>query len=138
VRGSVAVGPGECWLYNGFVERNGYARMTVLGVRYLVHRLAYEAFVGPIPQGYEIDHLCFVRHCCNPDHLEPVTSKTNTMRSQSPARFNAEKTHCAQGHPFDLLNTIYKVGKHGHQRECRACKLERLKRRRRRLKEVAA
>lgn len=66
------------------------------------HRFAYEALVGPIPKGLEIDHLCFVRNCVNPGHMEPVTSAVNTLRSTGPTAANAAKDQCVNGHPFDF------------------------------------
>lgn len=69
-----------CWLWNGHRESNGYGRFRHDGRRSGAHRFAYEAEVGPIPDGLTIDHLCRVRHCVNPAHLEAVTSRENTRR----------------------------------------------------------
>ena len=71
-----------------------------LGEKKFAHRIGYEQLVGPIPKGLELDHLCRVRHCVNPDHLEPVTHKENTLRGSCPAAVNARKTHCKRGHPL--------------------------------------
>ncbi len=75
-------GPGGCWLWTGGVERNGYARFRHNGSRTGVHRYSYELLVGPIPDGLTIDHLCGVRTCVNPTHLEAVTSRENTRRRE--------------------------------------------------------
>jgi hypothetical protein len=94
-----------CWLWPGYVSRKGYGmlRMTMSdGERrwFQVHRVAYTACVGPIPEGLTLDHLCRVRRCCNPDHLEPVTFTANTLRGSGPTAVNARKTHCIRGHLF--------------------------------------
>src|SRR5206468_3686622 len=66
-----------CWLWTGWVDADGYGRISVNHKGYAVHRLAYEALVGPIPAGCEIDHLCRKPACVNPLHLEPVTHLQN-------------------------------------------------------------
>jgi hypothetical protein len=62
-----------CWLWQRSRTQNGYGLFSVHGKRCLAHRWLYEQTIGPIPEGLEIDHLCRVRHCVNPDHLEAVT-----------------------------------------------------------------
>jgi len=111
-----------CFEWTGALERTGYARVNVRGpddgVRKLcAHRVAYELWVGPIPDGLQLDHLCRVRHCVNPLHLEPVTARENTVRGVSLAAQNATLTQCRRGHPFDKQNTMRWRGK----RICRAC-----------------
>jgi hypothetical protein len=81
------------------------------------HRVVYEALVGPIPEEAVIDHLCRVRNCVNPDHLEPTTTKVNILRGTTPSADNARKTHCKQGHAFDSKNTAVYDG----HRMCRVC-----------------
>ena len=73
---------GECWLWTGSLTKTGYA-LFQLGskVRQSVHRYAYELQVGPIPFGYDVDHLCFVRHCVRGSHLEAVTPAENRRRA---------------------------------------------------------
>lgn len=68
-----------CWIWPG-ATRVGYGTIKVGGKMWLTHRLAYQTWVGPIPAGMVIDHLCTVRACCNPAHLEPVTTAANTQR----------------------------------------------------------
>ena len=88
----------------------------------LAHRLAYETLIGPVPDGLQIDHLCRVRLCCNPAHLEAVTAKTNTRRAPTcVATINANKTACLRGHPYDEKNTHRK----GPKRWCRKCDADR-------------
>lgn len=108
-----------CWIYTGALDRDGYATFSVYGVGTLkVHRLMYEARVGEIPDGLEIDHLCRVRSCVNPEHLEAVTRRENSLRSESFAAVNARKTHCIHGHEFTPENTYYRTPTH---RQCRQC-----------------
>src|ERR1044071_5869985 len=90
----------DCWLWEGAHYSNGYGVMMVTvhpegeTVRRLmsVHRLSYEAFKGPIPEGMHIDHLCRVRNCYNPEHLEAVTQAENNRR------MGLVITHCKRGH----------------------------------------
>jgi hypothetical protein len=109
---------GECWLWTAALDRHGYAEIKVGKRHHLAHRVAYELFVGAIPDDLVIDHKCRVRHCLNPEHLEPVTNRENILRGVGPAAKNAAKTHCPQGHPYDEANTI--IRPHGSRR-CRAC-----------------
>ena len=111
---------GDCWLWCGSLKGNGYGEVSVDGVRSGVHRVVYEALVGPIPEGLQIDHLCRVRHCVNPDHLEPVTPGENIRRGQTGAH-ERRKTHCPQGHAYSPENTYRRVDGHRH---CRTCVLK--------------
>lgn len=114
---------GECWLWTAYCDPAGYGRFAMsrsTGTGY-AHRIAYELTIGPIPEGLELDHLCRNRGCVRPSHLEPVTTKVNSMRSTSPIAANALKTHCPQGHAYDEENTR----RHNGRRDCRACSRER-------------
>ena len=115
-------GPGGCWLWTGCLTGPGYARY--LGAEHrgmLVHRVIYEIFKGKIKG--DLDHLCNVRHCCNPDHLEDVTTAENLRRQVVRGTHkNSKKTHCHKGHKFDNDNTYrYPDGR----RKCRACRRDR-------------
>jgi hypothetical protein len=101
-----------------------------------VHRWSYEHHVGPIPEGHEIDHLCRNVLCVNPDHLEAVTPRVNTLRSSNPTSVNARKTHCIHGHPFSGGNLA--VSPDGRRRYCRTCWRTKATRRSLRLRESAA
>lgn len=106
-----------CWLWKAGTGTHGYGTFADAGRKpVLAHRFAYEAFVGPIPDGLTIDHLCHTPLCVNPDHLEPVTQQENCRRAK------ARLTHCPQGHPYDEANTW--ISKSGH-RQCRTCNRDR-------------
>jgi len=83
-----------CWEFNG-CNAGGYGQLSIQGVFFYAHRLAYELFIGPIPTGRELDHLCRNRCCCNPEHLEAVTHQQNMARSPviggRPGNQNARK-----------------------------------------------
>lgn len=78
----------DCWLWGSTVADTGYGR---IGTDY-VHRIAHEEYIGPIPDGYQVDHLCRVRLCVNPEHLEAVTQQENLRRErQHPHRNESGK-----------------------------------------------
>lgn len=110
-----------CWLWTGSTAR-GYGKVTIKGRNYLVHRLVYEVLVGPIPEGYEVDHLCFVRNCYNPAHMEAVTKAENVRRGVK-RNSHHNKTHCIRGHPLSGENVRLRISRYG--RACRACERER-------------
>jgi hypothetical protein len=107
-----------CWLWTGALH-DGYGQFCIrTGLVRRAHRVCWELMRGPIPDGLQIDHLCRTPSCVNPDHLEPVTPRVNTLRSTSLSALNARKTHCLRGHPLDDANTRVYRG----QRNCRACR----------------
>lgn len=113
-----------CWHWRASLLASGYGTVHAFGATRRAHRVAYELFVGPIPDGLHLDHLCRNKGCVNPDHREPVTSRENTLRGDTIAAANAAKTHCADGHPFDARNTRIRKDRPGN-RECVACERER-------------
>lgn len=108
-----------CWLWDGVLSSGGYGHVSINGKLKMVHRLAYEFCVGPIPDGLQLDHLCRVRHCMNPDHLEVVTNRENILRGEGLAAINARKTHCKRGHEFDGVDSF--INSEGG-RVCRICR----------------
>lgn len=106
-----------CWLWTGHVSPKGYGVIGVGGRKLMrAHRYSYERFVGPVPEGMQLDHLCRVRSCVNPEHLEPVTNRENVVRGNTS---RGPKPHCKRGHAFDSANT-YIHPKRG-TRHCREC-----------------
>jgi hypothetical protein len=114
-------GPTACWLWRGARTGAGYGALQVAVLRTgrrmdLAHRIAYELYHRePIPAGMTIDHLCRVRHCVNPHHLEVVSRGENVLRGEGRPARNARATMCVWGHPFDA-ETIYRT-----PRGARAC-----------------
>lgn len=132
--------PNGCWLWTGSRITSGYGRITFTedGRERLVvaHRWSYEALVGPIPDGLVLDHLCRVRHCVNPAHLEPVTQFENVMRGFGVGALASRQTHCVHGHEFTPENTH--IRKDNGQRVCRACTAEASRRHRARARAAVA
>ncbi len=83
-----------CWLWTGPLTRKGYGRFKVADKPIQAHRWAYAYLRGPIPEGLTIDHLCRMRHCVNPRHMEVVTSRENTLRGFGVAAQYARRAHC--------------------------------------------
>ena len=79
----------SCWFYTGS-KASGYGTIIIDGKPKVVHRLMYEAVVGEIPAELELDHLCRIRHCVNPDHLQPVTHLENTRRGPQSKEQNTD------------------------------------------------
>ena len=127
---------GPCWLWTGAPSTYGYGRFRMGGAGsalVIAHNAAWELLVGPVPSGTHVDHLCRVRLCVNPGHLEPVTVSENIHRSPvALAPANTAKTHCPQGHPYDDVNTYVWGGK----RNCKACRYPVARERSRRWREA--
>ena len=89
-----------CWVWTGKIAKNGYGHASKDWKTHLAHRLVYEALVGPIPEGLQLDHLCRNKACVNPAHLEPVTQQVNMDR------YSATVTHCPKGHAKEGYNLL--------------------------------
>ena len=114
----------SCWIWTGTTAGSGYGSFYVEGgragrVRMYAHRWSYEQGKRPIPDGMELDHLCRVRRCVNPDHLEPVTHAENHRR-RSGVRHGPYDVgdSCKRGHPRTPENTG--INSQG-ARFCRPC-----------------
>jgi len=134
--GKAVAGRSGCIIWTGHVRKDdGYGSMGIAGRTRLVHRVAYELMVGPIPSGLVVDHTChnrdlmcggeldcLHRRCINPHHLEAVTNGENGRRSRHTLiGKNVRKTHCPKDHEFTPENT--RTGGHG-ERVCRECERE--------------
>jgi len=119
----------KCLEFTGCRDTNGYG--TFWGDRGRMekaHRWSYQAYVGAIPDGLEMDHLCRNRVCVHPDHLEPVTHAENMTRSMSglAAKLRLDgMTHCKRGHEFTPSNIYWGKTRIGNPaRWCRTCRRE--------------
>ncbi len=114
---------GNCWLWTS-VKAHGYP-MFNLTTNPLKRIRAYHLLLGKPPKGFEYDHLCRIHSCTRPEHLELVTHAENVRRGDSWRHFadsQSSKTHCPQGHPYDLFNTRIRIRPTGKAyRACRAC-----------------
>lgn len=125
-----------CWHWDGYVSTNGYGtflrRTDGVAKNHMAHRVSYEYYKGPIPEGLVVDHhchnndrecfdgaQCMHRRCINPEHLEAVTQQVNTLRGKGFAAQNAVKTHCPEGHEYTGENTNVHAG----SRSCKICML---------------
>lgn len=116
----VEIDENGCWIWQNALYPTGYGACGDNRGGGYAHRASWEIANGAIPEGLTLDHLCRVRACVNPDHLDPCTLGENVMRSPiALAAINARKTHCVNGHAFDDDNTRF-VGPNRH-RKCRAC-----------------
>ena len=108
-----------CWLWTGALNDMGYPQIQQNGTRRYAHRIMHELHIGPIPEGYDIDHLCSTPACVRPSHLEAVTRSENMKRMwQRGERERA--THCKHGHEFTADNTYRQAASGG--RGCVTCR----------------
>lgn len=115
----------KCWIWIAAIGKEGYGRFAVTREKIrLAHRFSYELAKGPVPVGLDLDHLCRVKRCVNPEHLEAVTRTENARRGLK----GVLSTHCYRGHEY-----TGELDSRGWRR-CRACVRERYHR----LKEKAA
>lgn len=135
---------GFCWLWTGGLNNCGYGQVTFKGRTHSAHRAVWYLLIGPIAKGLQLDHLCHVRNCVNPDHLEPVTKSENMRRAgirngwiksgkpiqRIPKELHkkrpsvATSTHCKHGHVLAEVGFYEKVVSTTQQtiRTCLACR----------------
>ena len=114
-----------CWEWTAKINQQGYGIfiLAMTGRRYVnAHRFALILAGVDIPDGLVVDHLCRVRHCVNPEHLQVTTNRTNLLRGVGWSGLNFRRTHCVHGHRFDEANTIVRKRSNGAMRRfCREC-----------------
>lgn len=121
---------GDCNLWNGALDKDGYGSFYFRKKGRRAHRVSYYFSKGDIPDGMVVDHICKNRSCVNADHLRVITPTQNSLEnSNSVGAVNAKKTHCPYGHPLDR--------KYGRQRYCSICQAEKSKRLRKKWLEEA-
>lgn len=109
-----------CWLWQGVLGGGGYGRIFVEGKMRQAHRYSYILHGGAIPPGFHLDHICRVRHCVNPAHLEPVTPTENKLRGIGITAIEARQKFCKRGHEFTQENTY--LTPQGWRR-CKTCRI---------------
>lgn len=107
-----------CLNWTGPTNSNGYGWVNTRGRIIGAYRAMYELFVGPVPDGMELDHLCRNPRCASPDHLEAVTHRENIRRSHGLFADRARQTHCIHDHEFTVANTYWRSN---GTRACRTC-----------------
>jgi hypothetical protein len=117
--------PDECWPWQGYIDKKGYGRFRLRSIgTNMAHRAAVVLAGRTIPDGMQVDHLCRVRHCVNPNHLEVVDQRTNMVRGEHPLMVRHRENRCARGH--DLAEAY--PGRNG--RQCRKCATQKARERR--------
>jgi len=110
-----------CWLWTGFIHPTGYVYFWYKGSCVKGHRYVYELYEGPIPNGYDVHHICEVKICVNPSHLEALPRKEHAKQHSvmySETSWQIKKTHCPQGHEYTPENTYLRYNK----RYCSKCR----------------
>lgn len=133
----LAVKKNGCWIWIGQKHR-GNGKFYYQGKKRLAHRVAYEHWVGDIPDGMVLDHFfCDNPSCVNPSHVRPATQRENLLRGNTQAAKFAAQTHCKHGHKFTPKNTYYTKKAYWSKgggvatagaRKCRKCGAERARR----------
>lgn len=112
--------PSGCWIWLGYCTRaqsgEQYARIQVGGKSRMASRISYELFVGPIPEGYQVDHLCRRTRCVRPAHLQAVSAQVNVLRGTSPGARAQRRDACLRGHAYAEHAKVWRGRTY-----CRAC-----------------
>ncbi len=125
---------GPCWIWIGAIDSRGYGSSGTPGQKGSrgAHVISYEFSFGQVPQGLELDHLCRIRLCVNPSHLEAVTHRINVLRGATIPAANIHRTHCPRGHLLKgrnlekcrLPSRICRICLRSREREIRAYEKE--------------
>lgn len=107
----------SCFEWTAYRNADGYGIFAGVGA----HLWAYRHFIGPVPDGCELDHLCSNRACVRLDHLDPVPHRENVLRGNGLAAQQARQTHCKHGHEFTPENTRVRANR---KRDCLTCERE--------------
>lgn len=118
IKHSIPVTESGCWIWMGLINKQGYGLIAINGILKKAHRVSYQAFRGGIPKQLVSDHLCRVRCCVNPWHIEIVTNQENIRRGVAGIN-NRSKTHCIHGHELSGENLYINKKK---ERGCRVCR----------------
>jgi len=111
VRRNIEAGDNGCWLWTRSRSKDGYGWASLDNKTWQAHRLVYVLLRGTPAPELVLDHLCRVRHCVNPGHLQPVTPRQNLERGET----TTSATKCDNGHPLTQLKA---------QRRCVTCRAE--------------
>jgi len=116
--------PGGCWLWVGSLGAGGYGRVQFRGALWQVHRIIYELFVGPVPEGRILHHRCRHKNCCNPAHLKPIPQSEHITIDATPCvgtHPTVLRTWCRNGHELTDENTRWRTVKGKRWRVCLTC-----------------
>lgn len=116
--------PNGCWLWTASTCAGGYGRVYLRNAVWQVHKMVYEIFVGPVPEGYVLHHRCKNKRCCNPAHLKLVTQGENleldgVLVTRTPP--NPLRTWCKNGHELTDDNVRWRTVHGKRWRVCRLC-----------------
>lgn len=115
--------PSGCWLWEGGVNPSGYGVLGIVGRNQRAHRVSFEEFHGPIPDGMQVLHRCDVKSCVNPNHLYAGTSQDNANdRVKRGMGKKPRVEFCKRGHPTKEIGSRNKWG------HCMVCYKELVKR----------
>lgn len=127
-----------CWIWMGSTVKSWkalYGTFWLNGNHLTAHRAAFIIYKGGIADDLEPDHLCRFTLCVNPQHLEAVSHRINTLRGNGATAVHARKTHCKNGHPFTSDN-LYASPSCERKRICKECTRARLNRANQRRREA--
>jgi hypothetical protein len=112
-----------CWLWTGARTTAGYGLFNPTSRKPVyAHRYAFALIKGPVPGGKQLDHLCRNPGCVNPDHLEPVTNRENSLRGLNPNVIAHLEKRCRKGHALTPENTYVNGGNYRPgQARCKLC-----------------